>query len=55
MVGEGEDGWPSAVTTGPPGAPVVLDEAEVRERMSGHLCRCAAYVNLVPAILEAAR
>ena len=26
---------------------------EVRELMSGNLCRCGAYANLVPAILEA--
>ena len=32
----------------------VLDAAEVRERMSGNLCRCGAYVNIVAAILDAA-
>ena len=31
-----------------------LDPAEVRERMSGNLCRCAAYVGIVDAVLEAA-
>lgn len=35
-----------------------LDEAEldeeIRERMSGNLCRCAAYVNIVAAIRQAA-
>jgi xanthine dehydrogenase YagT iron-sulfur-binding subunit len=30
-----------------------LDAAEVRERMSGNLCRCGAYMNIVPAIVEA--
>ncbi|MEU4301749.1 2Fe-2S iron-sulfur cluster-binding protein [Kitasatospora aureofaciens] len=45
-------GWPSAVTEGP-GAPG-LDRAEVAERMSGNLCRCAAYVNIVTAVLRAA-
>jgi xanthine dehydrogenase YagT iron-sulfur-binding subunit len=34
---------------------VALDEAEVRERMSGNICRCGAYANIVPAVLEAAR
>jgi xanthine dehydrogenase YagT iron-sulfur-binding subunit len=34
---------------------LALDAAEVRERMSGNLCRCGAYVNIVPAILDAAR
>jgi xanthine dehydrogenase YagT iron-sulfur-binding subunit len=52
MLGEVAAGWPSAVTDG--GA-VELTDAEVRERMSGNLCRCGAYVNLVPAIIEAAR
>jgi xanthine dehydrogenase YagT iron-sulfur-binding subunit len=33
---------------------VALDEAEVRERMSGNLCRCGAYANIVPAIIEVA-
>ncbi|MFY1692740.1 (2Fe-2S)-binding protein [Plantactinospora sp. WMMB782] len=32
-----------------------LDADEIRERMSGNLCRCAAYANMVPAILELAR
>ncbi|HEX3806856.1 MAG TPA: 2Fe-2S iron-sulfur cluster-binding protein [Gaiellaceae bacterium] len=31
-----------------------LDEDVVRERMSGNICRCGAYVNIVPAILDAA-
>ena len=34
---------------------VELDSAEVRERMSGNICRCGAYANIVPAVLEAAR
>jgi xanthine dehydrogenase YagT iron-sulfur-binding subunit len=29
---------------------VTLDAAEIRERMSGNLCRCGAYMNIVPAI-----
>jgi xanthine dehydrogenase YagT iron-sulfur-binding subunit len=33
----------------------VLDDDEIRERMSGNLCRCAAYANIVPAIAEVAR
>jgi len=31
-----------------------LVEAEVRERMSGNLCRCAAYQNMMSAVLEVA-
>ena len=34
---------------------VVLDDDEIRERMSGNLCRCGAYVNIVAAIAEVAR
>ena len=55
MLGEAADGWPSAVSVPGDEGTVVLDEAEVRERMSGNLCRCGAYVNIVPAILDAAR
>ena len=33
---------------------VDLDDAEIRERMSGNLCRCGAYVNIVSAIREVA-
>ena len=29
-----------------------LTDDEIRERMSGNLCRCAAYANIVPAIRE---
>ena len=35
-------------------SPVELTEAEVRERLSGNLCRCGAYVNIVAAVLQAA-
>jgi len=34
--------------------PVVLDDAEIRERMSGNLCRCGAYPNIVAAIRKVA-
>jgi xanthine dehydrogenase YagT iron-sulfur-binding subunit len=54
MIGEARDGWPSAVTGDLRGDPV-LDDHEIRERMSGNLCRCGAYANLVPAIAEVAR
>ena len=35
--------------------PIELDEAEIRERMSGNLCRCGAYVNIVAAVRDASR
>lgn len=49
MLEELRAGWPSAVTTGVP----ELSPEEIRERMSGNICRCGAYANLVPAIVEA--
>lgn len=52
MLAEFAQGWPSAVTDGDDPE---FSDAEVRERMSGNLCRCGAYANLVPAILEAGR
>jgi xanthine dehydrogenase YagT iron-sulfur-binding subunit len=30
-----------------------LTDEMIRERMSGNLCRCGAYMNIVPAIIEA--
>jgi xanthine dehydrogenase YagT iron-sulfur-binding subunit len=53
MLGEVDAGWPSAVSGDVTAAPV-LDAAEARERMSGNLCRCGAYVNIVAAILDTA-
>ena len=50
MLQEVEAGCPSAVTTDLTAEPVVLNDAEIRERMSGNLCRCGAYVNIVSAI-----
>ncbi len=52
MLTEIEAGWPSAVMTDVADTPEVSD-AEVRERMSGNLCRCGAYANIVPAIRSA--
>jgi xanthine dehydrogenase YagT iron-sulfur-binding subunit len=46
-------GWPSHVTEDLASAPEFTDE-EIRERMSGNLCRCAAYVNIVAAVRSAA-
>jgi xanthine dehydrogenase YagT iron-sulfur-binding subunit len=45
-------GWPSAVTTDVAAEPE-LDRAEIAERMSGNLCRCGAYPNIVAAIQTA--
>lgn len=46
-------GRPSLVTEELDGS-VELTSEEVRERMSGNLCRCGAYPNIVDAVLEAA-
>jgi aerobic-type carbon monoxide dehydrogenase small subunit (CoxS/CutS family) len=53
VLDEARQGWPSAVTA--PGGDAHLDEAEIRERLSGNLCRCGAYVNIVEAVLQVAR
>ena len=54
MLAEAAGGQPSFVTEDLE-ADVVLDDDEIRERMSGNICRCAAYVNIVAAIREAAQ
>ena len=53
MLREIEEGWPSHVT-GDLTAHPDLTPVEVSERMSGNLCRCAAYPNIVDAIVEVA-
>jgi len=54
MLDEAERGHPSHVTEDLE-AEVELDDDEVRERMSGNLCRCGAYPGILAAIREAAR
>jgi xanthine dehydrogenase YagT iron-sulfur-binding subunit len=49
-------GEPSAVTPAVERvADIVLTDDEIRERMSGNLCRCGAYTNIVAAVRAAAR
>lgn len=50
MLAEFREGHPSYVTARTGDGPQQLDDAEIRERMSGNLCRCGAYVNIVAAI-----
>ncbi|MFF8713938.1 2Fe-2S iron-sulfur cluster-binding protein [Streptomyces sp. NPDC015184] len=52
MLGEAAEGFPSHATarTAPVATPAALDAAEIRERMSGNLCRCGAYPRIVEAI-----
>jgi len=52
MVAELRDGMPSAVTIDVAADVIALTEPELKERMSGNLCRCGAYVGIVEAIRE---
>ncbi len=54
MLDEVAQGHPSHVTEDLT-AEVDLDDAEIRERMSGNLCRCGAYPGILAAVREAAR
>lgn len=47
-------GIPSHVSADLTGA-IAVTEAEIRERMSGNICRCGAYSNIVEAVTEVAR
>jgi xanthine dehydrogenase YagT iron-sulfur-binding subunit len=51
VLDEIDRGVPSHVTADIGAAPLLTDE-EVRERMSGNLCRCAAYPNIIAAIRD---
>jgi len=59
LLGEVKAGALSAATfeSLPAGAPapirITIDDAEIRERMSGNLCRCGAYSNIVAAVRAA--
>jgi xanthine dehydrogenase YagT iron-sulfur-binding subunit len=55
MLQEVEAGWPSHVTANVGAEEMSLTDEEIRERMSGNLCRCGAYANIVPAIRQAAQ
>jgi xanthine dehydrogenase YagT iron-sulfur-binding subunit len=52
MLEEARAGAPSHVTADL-NAPTILTDAEIRERMSGNICRCAAYPNILAAIRDA--
>ena len=53
MLGEVAQGVPSHATADLNAMPL-LSPAELRERMSGNICRCGAYSNIVDAISEVA-
>lgn len=52
MAGEIERNIPSLVTKDLSAKKIGLDDTEIRERMSGNLCRCGAYNGIVEAIGE---
>ena len=54
MIEEAKAGLPSAATANVKHAFSLADlsRAEIQERMSGNLCRCACYPNIVDAVIE---
>jgi len=52
MLAEAQAGWPSHATADVASFEIALTDAEIRERMSGNICRCAAYPNIVAAIRD---
>ena len=50
---EMRDGMPSAVTQDVKAIQTTFSDAEIRERMSGNICRCGAYPNIVAAMRTA--
>jgi xanthine dehydrogenase YagT iron-sulfur-binding subunit len=53
MLAEHKAGWPSYATADVTARPA-LTHAEIAERMSGNICRCSAYANIVAAIRDVA-
>jgi xanthine dehydrogenase YagT iron-sulfur-binding subunit len=56
VIEEARAGWPSAATADvtKPFTLADLSRSEIQERMSGNLCRCACYPNIVAAVRAAA-
>jgi xanthine dehydrogenase YagT iron-sulfur-binding subunit len=54
MLAEAAEGRPSRVTADLCAEAIELDDEEISERMSGNICRCGAYPNIVQAIREVA-
>ena len=52
MMAELRAGMPSAVTLDVVAEAIAVTEPELKERMSGKLCRCGAYVGIIDAIQE---
>lgn len=54
VIEEAAAGQPSTATALDEDGAVALTDEEIRERMSGNLCRCGAYVNILAAVRRAA-
>ncbi|MDX3928246.1 MAG: 2Fe-2S iron-sulfur cluster-binding protein [Shinella sp.] len=54
MLEEAQAGWPSHASADVAAPEISLTDAEIRERMSGNICRCAAYPNILAAIRDVA-
>jgi len=54
LLAEHRAGWPSHVTADVATAPGLTD-GEIAERMSGNICRCSAYPNIIAAIRDVAK
>jgi xanthine dehydrogenase YagT iron-sulfur-binding subunit len=54
MLSEAHAGMPSYATADLANPQPELTDVEIRERMSGNICRCAAYPNIVAAIKQSA-
>jgi xanthine dehydrogenase YagT iron-sulfur-binding subunit len=52
MLEEARAGEPSHVTADLGSSEIDLTDGEIRERMSGNICRCAAYGNILAAIRQ---
>jgi xanthine dehydrogenase YagT iron-sulfur-binding subunit len=53
MLAEHKAGWPSYATADVATKPALTD-AEIAERMSGNICRCSAYANIIAAVRDVA-
>jgi xanthine dehydrogenase YagT iron-sulfur-binding subunit len=52
MMEEFRNGMPSAVSEDVTAGPAELSPSEIRERMSGNICRCGAYNGIVEAVRQ---
>ncbi|MDX2087259.1 MAG: 2Fe-2S iron-sulfur cluster-binding protein [Kofleriaceae bacterium] len=53
MLSEARAGWPSHATEDVSSDHIDFTDEEIRERMSGNICRCSAYPNIIRAIRTA--